>query len=399
MSCSVDSPEILGPIYDGDEVIIGVTYKEGSSTTLGFLYVQPNPVGANENNFFGVSGGSILFTPENVPRFKINFLSEDRSGSNNPYVFFTMANRKEIMDGCPKKGGTCKNGIGNISNSGIGVTSYSAETFIGYPSGPTKESFLYPGPPAPIQLMAADGTTPWFPLTSNPREPLRGDYVLALSNVPYYMNAIVEGRRAEKVNVIASLSTDVIQCTTGPGVTCETKYYIIPTSYFESNSARIKDVSGASLCKACAPASGTSAILGAFCSVGCNPQLNHGQFCCSGKCSEDQIDCTKVCKYGFTDKNECNDNCFYDYCTGGRQCDEDCKSSCPKQTSVCTLTNDTYSCVPLSIPGNGGLTGPQGNNTGLTTTEITTIAVLALFIIGLVIFVIYAWGTAYNKTT
>jgi len=411
MSCSVDNPEILGPIYDGDEVIIGATNILGSKLTLSYLNIHPTSVGGKENTYI-TTGVIETFDPNTVPRYKINFLSEDPGGSSNPYVFFTLTNAAQIMANCPKENSskenslTCKSGIGNIPNAGIGVTTYPNENVQGYPASTNpKASFLYPGPPAPIQLMAVDGTTPWFPLTSNPRQPKIGKYVVALSNVPYYMNAILEGEPMEKVNTIASLNGgETIECT--PNSTtpsgCETQYYIIPTTFLESNSGRIKNTTEAALCKNCEPTAGPSAILSAFCSIGCNPKINAGQFWCSGKRNNiDQLDCTKVCKYGFTDKNDCNDNCFYDYCRGGRQCDGDCKSSCSKKTDICTLEkNEMYTCVPISLPGSTEEDpGTQPDDAGLTTTEIVGIAVVALFIVGLIIFVIYEWGTAYNKTT
>jgi len=54
MSCSADNPEILGPIYDGDEVIIGVTtttISPNSNPTLSYLCVTPSSVKGNENTY------------------------------------------------------------------------------------------------------------------------------------------------------------------------------------------------------------------------------------------------------------------------------------------------------------------------------------------------------------
>ena len=397
MTCNADKPEVLGPILDGDEVIIGVTFEVGTTTeetAFGFLNVVSTTIDKEENNFYVLNGAG-NFDPKTVPRFTINFLSDDPSGGNNPYVFFTLNNGKDVRASCG-----CTSGITNISFPGIGVTSYpqtsAAANYPSFSSSNPKVKFLYPGPAAPIQLIANDGTTPWFPLTNDPKEPRNGKYVLALSNVPYTMNAIVEGQKFDDVNIIASLVGVDIECTlgSGPGGCKKQIYYIIPTKFFESSS-------GSTLCKACEENSGEDAILGSFCSVGCgtfsktsSPMFN---FCCSGNCEISELDCTKVCKYGFTNKNDCTDKCFYDYCTLGKQCSGDCKSSCPSLTSICTLKGTTYTCIPLTIPGSG--TGPNGNNdtVGLSSTEIIVIMIISVFVFGLIIYVIYAWGTEYNK--
>jgi len=412
MSCSADNPEILGPIYDGDEVIIGVTtttISPNSNPTLSYLCVTPSSVKGNENTYIKSCSFDNVFDPNALPRYKIHFLSPDPLGSDNPYVFFTLNNAKTIKANCPQQfsGLSCESGITNINPAGLGVTTYPEETISGYPESESpKASFLYPGAPAPIQLVPADGTTTsWFPLTNKPRQPRNANYVLALSNVPYFMNSILEGNPVKKVNTIAALG-NTIKCTPNRNTEsgCETQYYIIPTKFFESNSARIKKSTEADLCKNCELTMGPSAILGALCSIGCNPNINAGQFCCSGKCKSEQLDCTKVCKYGFTDEKDCLDNCFYDYCRAGRQCGGDCKSSCAKQGDICMLDkNDEYKCVPLSLPrsevaGVGGEDpGTHSEDKGLITTEIVGIAILALFLIGFVIFVIREWAKAYNE--
>lgn len=393
MTCKVESTEIIGPIFDGDEVIIAPTFEftinGETKTSLGYLDIaNTNPVGKEDNFYVINSNEDQPFNPKTVPRFKIHFLSKDPNGGNNPYVFFVLNNPKEVHLSC-----NCTSGITNIPFAGIGVTSYPPTITPQTPQFDTddpKVKFIYPGPPAPIQLIAANGATPWFPMTDNPKNPTSANYALALSNVPYTMNAVVEGERFENINTIASIDAINLRCTPGrgPGGCKKQIYYIIPTKFFESTT-------GSSLCKACVETSNNDAALGAFCSVGCQFAKNNNIntfFCCDGDCNGEGLDCSNVCKYGFTDKKDCTDNCFYQYCKAGQHCNGDCKSSCQNQTDICTLKDNTYSCIPLPIP-------PVINALDLSTTEIVVIAIIALFIIALVIYVIYAWATEYNKPT
>ena len=151
MSCSADNPGILGPIYDGDEVIIGVTtiQKQNSNpkTTLSYLCISPFPVRENENTYITSCSFDSNFDPKTntVPRYKIHFLSPDPLGTDNPYVFFTLNNAKTIKANCPQQfpGKSCESGITNINPAGLGVTTYPEETISGYPESENpKASFL-----------------------------------------------------------------------------------------------------------------------------------------------------------------------------------------------------------------------------------------------------------------
>lgn len=414
-NCKPSSTQVIGPILDGDEVIIGVVNPDGS---LGYLSAAETisffgTVFVNRGSTEVINGQDATALGGTIPRFQIHFLAndpsnpsfEDPSGNNNPLVFFTLTNGKSVQSRC---GSQCS-GLApatNLESPGLSATYFRPcrEMFVGSErvcvdnKATTSDRYLSPGAPVPIQLIAVNGERSWFPLTLPENVPPdQGKYVLALSNIPYTMNAIIGGRRFDNIAVAEDFVFDpmdfffsgVLLTTTKPQ-----EYYIIPTKYLTSNL-------GVSMGGGCADcAANTDGGLGALCSIGCRlPQSSNpaAKYCCSGTCrSGDGLDCTKACKYGFTQEDDCKARCFYNYCkTTEPSCSGDCKSTCPTVTAfdlvggVCTLGSTGYFCESRT-----GTIGPDDD--GLTTTEIAIIIIIAAFIVAVIIYVLYTWGTAYN---
>jgi len=415
-NCKPSSTQVIGPILDGEEVIIGVVNPDGS---LGYLSAAENL------SFFGtvflnrpdeVISQDATALPDTIPKFQINFLANDPdnptfsdpSGNNNPLVFFTLTNGKKLQSRCGDCDGLTS--VKNLEFPGLSVTYYRPcrEAIVRNQrlcvdnKATDSDRYLSPGAPVPIQLVAVNGERSWFPLTLPedvpPSDP-NAKYVLALSNIPYRMNAIIGGRTFTNIAVPDEYVIPQGRSIFEYGVELTTEkpqeYYIIPTKFFTSNL-------GASMGGGCTDcAANTDGGLGALCSIGCRlPQSSGpgGRYCCSGRCRDgDGLDCTKVCKYGFTQEDDCKDRCFYNYCkTTESPCNGDCKSTCPTVTAfdlvggVCTLGSNGYFCESRT-----GTIGPDNGN-GLTTTEIAAIIIVAAFIAAVIIYVLYAWGTAYN---
>jgi len=423
-NCKPSSTQVIGPILEGDEVIIGVVNPDGS---LGYLGAKEEEAPLFGTAFISQDSTKAILDRDNtmlldsIPRFQINFLANDPSypsfndpsGNNNPLVFFTLTNGEEVRSRCSN----CKGLIPVqkvLEAPGLSVTNYrtcrqfdplgSSERLCVDNKATKSNRYLSPGAPVPIQLIAVNGERSWFPLTlpeNLPPSDPNAHFVLALSNIPYRMNAFIGGRCFTNIAVAEEffpLTTQSGETNPNYGVFLSTEkpqeYYIIPTKYFTSNL-------GVSMGGGCADcAANKDGGLGALCSIGCRlPQSSNseGKYCCSGTCrSSDGLDCTKVCKYGFTQEDDCKDRCFYNYCKiTEAPCNGDCKSTCPTVTAfdlvegVCTLGPNGYFCESRT-----GTIGPD--NKGLTTTEIVAIIIIAAFIAAIIIYVLYAWGSAYN---
>lgn len=405
VKCKPTTTQVIGPILDGDEVIIGAVQGSGMSRTFNLLNVANDDDGQFTSFTLAdaseVASTNNRTTREDVPKFRIWFLSEDASGGENPLVFFTFSDGNAV-----NKGEECNGGCIGVSPTstlpfpGISATYYTPSD--GSEATPSTR-YLSPGAPSPLQLVAVDGERSWFPMTlpivGSPKD---RKYVLALSNVAYTINAFINGKKYENVAVpdgfIPKQSGNITVQSAELNSSDPQVYYIIPTKYFTSTAGSEKG-----LCSDCSP--NTDGGLGAFCSVGCTVSTisatSDAGICCDESCLEEgsgALDCTKVCKYGFTQKDDCKDRCFYNYCTiKESSCGGDCKSACPPSgpfgliTNVCLLdqTTNSYMCTTA--------TGATGTNEGITTTEIAIIALATALIFGLVIFAIYAYGTNYSK--
>nr|QBK91816.1 MAG: hypothetical protein LCPAC304_01540 [Pithovirus LCPAC304] len=409
--------EIIGPILDGDEVIIAGEFPVEVGigfTTLRFLTAEFfRTANAPTEGFSAfrwksaVSAASSTKIIDSVPRFTIHYLANDPNpDTSNPLVFFTLNNNKAVNEG-----GDCQGRcVGVVSKTdppdlvfpGIAATFYPPASTI--PPVKSTQRYLAPGAPSPLQLIATggvEGERSWFPLTLPAGQPPQDSkYVLALSNVAYTMNAVIAETQYKDVGVVKDFFQE--QIFPGPPTLFKTVaipvsdkqfYYIIPTKYFTSTQG--PDTKGCEDCKA-----NTDGGLGAFCSVGCTVSTITNNFGGNGICCEEEcimmggLDCTQVCKFGFTQADDCKEECFYNYCTlKEASCSGDCKSSCPKNkigviTEVCILGEMGYACQT----GTGGPPLDQG----LTTTEIAIIAIAAAFVTGLIIYAIYVFGTEYN---
>ncbi len=395
--------EIIGPILDGDEVIIAGEFPVQVGSTflrsLRFLTAKlvETPLGGTKafSAFQWTSGSSAASSTEiadSVPRFIIHYLANDPNPStNNPLIFFQLNNGAAVKDG-----GDCQGScLGMTSQTnlvfpGIEATFYPTDADV-IPPVKSTQRYLAPGAPSPLQLISTKEERSWFPLTlPATKTPRDSKYVLALSNVGYTMNAVIAGTKYNDVGVVKTFSPTFL--TTAIPVSDKQIYYIIPTKYLTSTQG--PDKVGCEACKA-----NTDGGLGAFCSVGCTVSTvpnngNEDSICCKNCPVGGELDCAGVCKFGFTQADDCEEGCFYNYCTTKQpSCSGDCKSSCPESnfgviTDVCVLGEAGYACQ----------TGPSptGAAQRLTTTEIAIIAIAAIFVTGLIIYTIYVFGSEYH---
>lgn len=428
--CNPQSPQVLGPILDGDEVIIGVVGLDGKS----FGPLVPAPLITFLGTIFTM-GISSDIDPVNgkisdeIPKFRINYLAEDSStsGANNPLVFFTTSNPAQAKAGCVKKSTLSSQictGLTNttsVPNPGISVSSIkmcnNCPGEISSNKATSENRYLVPGAPVPLQLIPVNGERSWFPQTYPlpPAPSNSGKFALALSNVAYTINAIVGGKIYKNVS-ISTFFPGLLGTTRQPqnGAFLENtnsqQIYIIPTKYFSSN--RGSELSVGSNCSDCIanPDEGW----GAFCSIACRPQFKNGSSlsgdfsynCNSARGSGSSNNCYGSCKYGFTQKQECKDRCFYKYCKSGKpRCNGDCKSPCGPTgpfmvtDSVCVLDNGIYGCVvSTGTTGSNENNGNNGNNGEIfSSIEIGIIVIVSSLLLGIVIYVIYLWSSEYNK--
>lgn len=410
-NCKPQSPQVLGPILDQDEVIIGVVGLDGKS--FGPL-VPASGVGPSASIFTMGSSADIKPTdgklsPE-VPKFRINYLAPDQatSGADHPVVFFTTVNGAQAKEGCAKN---------QFEIDCVGLTSTTSVPFPGISVAPiqpcnnclassnsatAKNRYLVPGAPVPLQLIPVGGEGSWFPQTYPlpPAPSESGKFALALSNVPYTINAVVGGESYTDVSISTFFPFEA-QDGAFLENTSPQQIYIIPTKYFSSN--RGAELTAGASCPDCAanPDEGW----GAFCSIACRPQFRAGSnqtprgssYDCDRGGSANS--CFGSCKYGFTQLDECKDGCFYRYCKSGEpRCNGDCKSPCAPTgpfmvtDNVCVLKDGSYGCVIAK-----SVTGTNGDV--LTSTEIAVIAIVSAVLLGIVIYVIYAWASEYNKAS
>jgi len=405
--CKPANPQILGPILEGDEVIIAATSGPPDNRVFGFL--RPALTGESPNPFtiFRVVDANNITTDNGtqianeVPKYQIWYFSDSLSTNPNPFVFFTLSNENAVNKGA-LCGGEC-DGVVPKPGDGLPFPGISATYYPSVATIPPDTRYLAPGSPTPLQLVPTNNERTWFPLTV----PTIGDpdnvkYVLALSNVEYTINAFIAGNIYQNVALSAnfeSRSSGDIRVPTVTNLATDNgsqKYYLIPTRYFSSN--RGVGVSN-TLCKDCEKSNDGG--LGAFCSLGCristiDPNVDAG-ICCDSSCTNGNgLDCTKVCQYGFTSKTDCRDACFYRYCKNNEPaCNGDCKSPCSPTgtfaniTETCTLTGAQFVCMSA--------TGATGTNLPLTSTDIAIIILATVIILSIIFYVIYAFSTNYSK--
>jgi hypothetical protein len=407
MDVSKISPQILGPILDGDEVIIAVRTSAGRIRIVDLFC----DVGRNIDYF--ILDNPNLFGETLTPRFNVNFFSPDNEGSKNPYVFFTIANSNEIPGSCvatkpssqvpfPGIGLTQYPGFIRCTGSGNNVTCNT----ISPNSDGTGTYFASVGTPAPFQLVSTEGVTPWFPELI---PPFSNNLVLALSGVRYRMRSIVDGKIIDNIQFPIDIGTETIDCITIEGGGCASQEIIlIPTRFYESQV-------GSNLCSNCEL--NRNAAKNALCALSCSGRFDATEnVCCpndsersrgferdslgiitSSTCPSDNLDCRNLCIFGFTQASDCNDGVFYDYCTSGKTCSGNCKSDCDGFAEVCRLTDtQTFKCMAISPTGT---TGPTGTNNpfNLSSTEIIIIATISLILLSVVIYVVFAWSDNISK--
>lgn len=407
-NCKPQSPQVLGPILDGDDVIIGVVGLDGKSfgplvpvlvnSFLGTIFTMGSP-----SDIAPVNG---KISPD-IPTFQINYLAPDpaNSGADHPIVFFTITNQAQAKSGCIKNFNSC---VGLTSTTSVpypGISLSPMKPCNNCPGGvalnkaTSKNRYLVPGAPVPLQLIPVNGERSWFPQTYPlpPAPTESGKFALALSNVAYTINAVVGGKSYKDVSISSffpgNLQFNNLQNGAFLENTSAQQIYIIPTKYFSNNQG--SELSAGSSCGDCIvnPDEGW----GAFCSIACRPQFRNGYNCEDRSGVGSANNCFGSCKYGFTQLDECKDGCFYRYCKSGEsRCKGDCKSPCAPTGAfmvtddVCVLDNGNYSCVISE-----SMTGPNKNV--LTSTEIAITATISIVLLGIVIYVIYAWVSEYNK--
>lgn len=407
--CKPANPQVIGPILEGEEVIIAASSGPSNNRVFGFL--APVRTGEAPNQFTSfriidpnnIANDDSTDIVDNVPKYQIWYFSDSLSTNPNPFVFFTLSNENAV-----NKSGRCNGGCDGVTSNprdGLPFPGISA-TF--YPSTSTISSdtrYLAPGTPTPLQLVPANNERTWFPLTvPTVGDPDNVKYVLGLSNVGYTINAFISGNTYQNIALPASFeprqSGDITVSTVTNLATASGSqvYYLIPTKYYTSNRGTNNNVS---LCKDCEK-SGDGG-LGAFCSIGCrlstaNSTSDSG-ICCDSSCtSGNGLDCTKVCQYGFTSKTDCRDACFYRYCKNDEsECTGDCKSACSPTgtfaniTQTCTFTGAGFVCTSP--------TGVTGTNLPLTSTDVAIIVVVTVVILAIIFYVIYTFATEYNRNT
>lgn len=421
MNCKPASPQVIGPILDQDEVIIGVVGPFGKS----FLPLVPASLGLGLGTIFTYGESSDIRPNPNknlinssIPKFTINYLSPDQStsGADHPIVFFTTKNGSTAQGSC-RRGPSNEpcTGLVRVSGGtppGIGVAPITPCSTCAMNNATSSNRYLVPGSPTPIQLIPVNGEGSWFPQTY-PLPPAEGTkFVTALSNVAYTMNAVVGGKSYNNISISAFF--DNPQNPQNGAYLWNTEpqqIYIIPTKYFTSK----RGADSASLsCPDCAD--NTDSGLGAFCSIACRAQFKNGNellaeatgYCCDPqKCSSlgGANNCVS-CQYGFTQKEECTDGCFYRYCKAGEpRCTGDCKRPCsPTGTfkivdKICVLDDGAYSCqIPGRGDGSDELGAVESQSEVISSTEIAIVALVGATILGLIIYVIYIWADKYNQS-
>lgn len=422
MNCKPASPQVIGPILDQDEVMIGVVGLNGKT----FLPLVAGSIGLTLGTIF-TSGEStdIRFDVDSrgelspsIPTFTINYLSRDQStsGADHPIVYFTTTNGAAAQGSC-RRNSTRENcvglaGVRSSSRPGIGVAPIPPCTNCsGTNSATSSNRYLVPGSPVPIQLIPVNGEGSWFPQTYPlPPSVDPGKFVTALSNVAYTMNAVIGGEVYNNVS-ISAFFPDINQNGAFLENTSAQQIYIIPIKYFTS-SRGTEQTAGVS-CPDCAD--NTDGGLGAFCSIACRAQFKDGdggidgitEYCCDPRdCGGGAANSCVSCQYGFTQKEECEDGCFYRYCKAGEpRCNGDCKRPCsPTGTfeivnQVCTLNDGSYSCQNPSQSStdtnNLGAVEPQSEV--ISSTEIAIIALSSAVLLGIVIYVVYIWAQKYQS--
>jgi hypothetical protein len=397
--------EILGPIYDGDEVIL---LLEDDNRTLYYLDLSC----ANSNNpdvgttvyarDFGTS-----FPPVNqLPTFTMRYVgtqtttisvstTNPQTNPGLPYVMFLLNNNSAVQQN-----------ISGCASSTSGIQRGSGLGLLSFPDSTQSQLYLIPGTPAPLKLtITGSEALPWWPASKQTfQRNIEGvNYVLALAGLAYNF---------ESIRIVNGMSTSIpVVLASGPDtITNPLKtFYIVPTSFVEGTAS----ATGNSSCTG-KQLTGNEAIQTGICAIGCQGDTPRPGFRCSTSQPSSTtsqpssttsqtggLDCTQTCTYAFTDELDAQTGCFYSYCTssddfcGSGMCKSGCSQNVP-QISICSLTDNRYQCQDFLR-----LTPEQEIIDLLGAFSPTTVAIfvgaLVLIVLGVVLYVIYAWTTKYNQ--
>lgn len=173
-SCKPSTTQVLGPILDGDEVIIAALSSDG--TTLESIVPRVSPQsGGNVNvipefTYFttddarSVANADSTEISDDYPKFNIWYLSDspeeqpDIQGTN-PLVFFTFKNGSAVNAGVSCNG-DCTGVVPDQSLKFPGISATYYPPAAGSKATP-ETRFLAPGKPTPLQLVAKNEERSW----------------------------------------------------------------------------------------------------------------------------------------------------------------------------------------------------------------------------------------------